>query len=1036
MKLLLNQGAEIDFVNKNGRTSLMRAASLGFLEVVRVLLEQGSANLFAKDRKGKTALDWARHGRHEDVWLYLNDAMQARIKEVQAQLKLEAEKREVMGIANRNAELSAALVAAMTLTDGTSLEQSAKLVHANDLSRVDFQRALDFQLVEEGTKWWLDMETMSGWTALTKAAAGGDVELAQRLLQLDVEVDYETRRGLTAMTWAAVCGHVEVVATLLTFGADIDNQTKKEGKTALILAAQHGHEPLTSFLMDRVLEYAVKYQARCRRDAKTARTEVERLDLNHRDWLQAYRHSLHLRDHTGHTALEYAMQPEGSPLILQCLRDAEERIVLRQKLLDERRINEAIQRCPLACGHICRADDMRRHLALVCPKRTIKCEDCGDWIKEQAVYDQHMEKQCVKRLVDCPRMYLGCRDRMKQDRVDFHLKFRCQKRLVLCRLECGAKLLFDKRPLHEETECLERMMDCTLQCGAWIAYRKERQHMRECKHRIVLCTLECGKRLMAKDAPHHETFECVNLPKPCPLGCGRTISPPSKMRMHLNCLCPERILHCKRKCGEEGIRAKAMDDHFNVTCPLRPVLCKYGCGRTIPNKDRPFHERYGEQGVCPRRPVRCGHDQMNKWIQVRWGASKEYERATVIYYDAISNHHRVRNHSNGTVVQLLLRDLDFIEDPERTEPYQCGLVPAEERPHHEAEKCPLHPIPCVLGCGQRFPRGVLGDHLPECTRRKVECSQGCLKVMREYQRWDHELNDCPKRAVVCLCGKHVSSKELKAHQASECQMAPIFCPNLCNQRVQRMDMEQHMALKCPMRTILCPFGCYKEIWRGELEKHKEECGLHIITCPLECQVKIARRDVPYHMRSTCHHRLLPCTHKCGRKVMSKDKAGHEATCDKRPELCHMGCGEQVRNEDRTRHEAHECKHRHIACPDGCPIFVRANDADIEEHRKTRCEKRLVPCPHGCSDPVKKEALEMHLTYCQFQILPCGAGSAECQRRLGSWTLPVPGEPSRQHYLVECGKHKETVLAWLARTNNTTLAELIMNRVRLRAASLL
>ena len=57
-----------------------------------------------------------------------------------------------------------------------------------------------------------------------------------------------------------------------------------------------------------------------------ARTEVERLDLMNRDWLQAFKHSLRLRDMYGKTALDYAEQG-GYDLIVDSLRDAEKRCV-------------------------------------------------------------------------------------------------------------------------------------------------------------------------------------------------------------------------------------------------------------------------------------------------------------------------------------------------------------------------------------------------------------------------------------------------------------------------------------------------------------------------------------------------------------------------------------------------------------------------------------------------------------------------------------------------------------------------------------
>ena len=81
----------------------------------------------------------------------------------------------------------------------------------------------------------------------------------------------------------------------------------------------------------------------------------------------------------------------------------------------------------------------------------------------------------------------------------------------------------------------------------------------------------------------------------------------------------------------------------------------------------------------------------------------------------------------------------------------------------------------------------------------------------------------------------------------------------------------------------------------------------------------------------------------------------------------------VKGIDKEQHENEVCAHRHIQCPAGCSIFVRANPAAIAKHNAEKCEKRLVPCPNGCTDPVRFEAMDDHLAFCEYALFPCGAG---------------------------------------------------------------
>jgi ankyrin repeat protein len=65
-RLLLEHGAHINALNRNGRTALYMASRDGALEVVRLLLKHG-ADVDVKDNDGKTALQVAANRGYDEV---------------------------------------------------------------------------------------------------------------------------------------------------------------------------------------------------------------------------------------------------------------------------------------------------------------------------------------------------------------------------------------------------------------------------------------------------------------------------------------------------------------------------------------------------------------------------------------------------------------------------------------------------------------------------------------------------------------------------------------------------------------------------------------------------------------------------------------------------------------------------------------------------------------------------------------------------------------------------------------------------------
>jgi ankyrin repeat protein len=66
VKLLIDNGANVNDTDRDGFTALMHAAKKGDKDIVQLLLENG-ADTNIESNNGKTALSLALHNKHEDM---------------------------------------------------------------------------------------------------------------------------------------------------------------------------------------------------------------------------------------------------------------------------------------------------------------------------------------------------------------------------------------------------------------------------------------------------------------------------------------------------------------------------------------------------------------------------------------------------------------------------------------------------------------------------------------------------------------------------------------------------------------------------------------------------------------------------------------------------------------------------------------------------------------------------------------------------------------------------------------------------------
>ncbi len=82
------------------------------------------------------------------------------------------------------------------------------------------------------------------------AAAGGDLQKVEQLVDKGLDVNKKDMSGGTALFQAATEGHTDVVEFLISKGAEVNIREKSMGLSPLSAAASNGHNATVSALLD------------------------------------------------------------------------------------------------------------------------------------------------------------------------------------------------------------------------------------------------------------------------------------------------------------------------------------------------------------------------------------------------------------------------------------------------------------------------------------------------------------------------------------------------------------------------------------------------------------------------------------------------------------------------------------------------------------------------------------------------------------------------------------------------------------------
>ena len=205
VRLLLLNGADVEWKGEHEKTALHSAAFQGHEAVTHLLLEKG-ADIEGKNTAGWTALHAAAGSGHEAVTHMLLE---------------------------KGADIEGKNTAGWT-----ALHAAAGSGH----------EAVTHLLLEKGAD--IEGKNNSGWTALHLAAGSGHEAVTHLLLEKGADIEGKDNNGWTALHLAARSGHEAVTHLFLEKGADIEGKDNN-GWTVLYLAAGSGHEAVTHLLLEK-----------------------------------------------------------------------------------------------------------------------------------------------------------------------------------------------------------------------------------------------------------------------------------------------------------------------------------------------------------------------------------------------------------------------------------------------------------------------------------------------------------------------------------------------------------------------------------------------------------------------------------------------------------------------------------------------------------------------------------------------------------------------------------------------------------------
>lgn len=214
IKSMLNKEVNIktliNAVDKENNTALILASKFGYIEVVKILIENG-ADIDARNNENSTALIEASSFYYEVVKLLIENGADINAKDYGG---------------------TTALMNASTEDDYINCEICKTLIeNGANVNDKDLQGANALIYGSTFLKW--------------------DLSIIKLLIDSGIEINAQDKDGYTALMEATISGNYETVKLLIENGADI-NIKNNDGKTALDFAEENDYKNIIELLKNSI----------------------------------------------------------------------------------------------------------------------------------------------------------------------------------------------------------------------------------------------------------------------------------------------------------------------------------------------------------------------------------------------------------------------------------------------------------------------------------------------------------------------------------------------------------------------------------------------------------------------------------------------------------------------------------------------------------------------------------------------------------------------------------------------------------------
>ena len=254
---LLKNGADINIKNIDRLNALSYAIDYNHLDVVKLLINNGSIIDNSRDAYGYTILDLARYKPEiKNYLLSINNSLTEELKHLPPPSDDETIK-ELKKLSSHDIFYSC-------IKYNLSLKffklANKKGLTADDMLLLSVLKYQSLYGVEKSIELGADVNTTDSddWSVLMCSSRNGNLDIVKYLVEHGADVNKIDKWTDTALMCASEKGHLPVVEYLVEHGADVNIQNNIWKRTALICASEKGHLSIVKYLVEHGADVNLK----------------------------------------------------------------------------------------------------------------------------------------------------------------------------------------------------------------------------------------------------------------------------------------------------------------------------------------------------------------------------------------------------------------------------------------------------------------------------------------------------------------------------------------------------------------------------------------------------------------------------------------------------------------------------------------------------------------------------------------------------------------------------------------------------------